>query len=254
MKFASDKNITDFVSKLIGDRDPDPTPGDRLLGSGIVGGGMGANMLLSEILGSSTAPRPIDSLEQSPDTTENALKHLRDNRDMSAEVKTVPSRLMEENLGSSANANYTPSQDRIYRTPDTPAHVLLHEAGHASDKDHPAVRALRKSNIGGRWTPVLGAGAALGMGGTGNETLESLAPAAVAALHAPQLLEEGRAWLNADRALRAALSAQENPPTGALKSMRGRAAGGLAGYGLAAAGNILGAYKLPDIIDHLANR
>lgn len=252
MKYASNVKVAGFLDRLFG-RDPEPDRSDRARGMSLVGGLGIAGLLGAGAVSGPLSKTPVSGLEDSDRVMDSALDKMRNEMSMSAKINTWPTDDIEAGLGDPAGSVYSPKRNEIYRSVETPRHLLLHEGGHASNRSTLPARAIGALNAGRR-TPLLGLGVALGAGGTGNETLETWAPAAVAATHTPQLLEEGRAWLNADRALSSAASAHAENPSSIMRNFRRRGLGSLAGYGLAAGVNVGAAHKLPDVIDWFSER
>lgn len=254
MKYSSTTKIAGFLNRLFGEDEPEPEWSDRAKGMGLAAATTPIELMMAGAVSSRLANPPITDLENSPALQNAARTYMRDNQNANPTLNRVTFDAMRAGgKGAPENALYNSNLNEIRYTSKTPQHHILHELGHASNRENSSVRALNALNMGGR-TPYAGLATALAMGGTGNETLETWAPAATAAVHTPQLLEEGRAWLNADKALRNVAPDHVEDPSKLINTFRRRGLGSMAGYGLTGAINVGAAYKLPSIIDGFADR
>lgn len=244
--------IAGILGKIFGEKETSPDISDRVGGIAAVSASSLPVYAGIEALGRHTGAKPIEQLQSVDDpVVSNVLDDMRLKKNMTAPLSEIRSEDMVRNNIPGDSAVYNKKFDKIHHSEKTPAHLVLHEAGHASNRDKPVARVLDKLNKGMSTHRTLGLATAVGLGSTENEHVQNAAPLAVAAVHTPNLLEEGRAWLNADQSLRNQLPRDKR---NILKSFRGRGLGSLASYGLTAGANVAAAHKLPDIIDWISEQ
>lgn len=247
MKMLTSEKVAGFLDRLWGDKEPSAS--DTALGVAAVGGAGVAGQHLRGALTSNALLRESPDLESVSDLVPRVEKYLRQNKGLTAGVDVVNPAYMQVMTGSGNTGYYNSKPDKLTITPKTPAHITMHEMGHGAGRNRKSVRALNHLDMLKK-VPFAGGVAGLALAGSGNEHLEDVAPAAVALMHAPQMLEEGRAWLNADRAIRNS----GDVPSEALRGFRRKGLIGLAGYGASAGINAAAAAALPGVIDRISER
>lgn len=146
---------------------------------------------------------------------------------------------------------YSPGKDKVIfdSTSEPSLPRSLHEAGHAKafDGSEGWVRALRRHAAGGKGR-LVGTLGGLGMATSENETVQDWAPAVALAGEAPELIEEGRANIEADRIMQNLVERGDMSPE-ALKRVRKALAAGMGKYVAGAAGIAGGVASVPWLKD-----
>lgn len=236
MKHLSRDKIAGFIDKLLGT--DEPSTSDRAWGAVNAGA---TGLIASDLVGSELnrrASQPSDVMDALLDRSKPVPEHdLGRRAAKSLDLPEMPA------FVNDAFEAYDPKNHRVHTVPGANPAFVLHEVGHAADRNNPMVKVFDQLRLY-KNAPLLGMATGMGMGASGNEDLETWAPAAAATMHAPQLIEETRAWQHGNSALQKLTDSIE-----AHKSFRGTGRAALGGYAASAGGSALAGYLTPKVID-----